>query len=77
MIHSEVLHIPVEFRLELMAIISANHFNPEREAFYNAVDKVDSTNLIVFGINFESPDAGCIINGCVLIPADLYYPCDP
>ena len=43
-----VLYMPVELRLEFVAIVSTNFTNAEREFFDNMVDELDRIRLSVF-----------------------------
>lgn len=58
--------MPVELSLKFMAVICPDHFDPERKLIDDVIDKVDRVLLGMAGIDFQSPDAGGVINGCVL-----------
>lgn len=48
----KILNMPVEFGLELMAIVSPDFFDAEGELFDNVIDKVESTDLSMFFVKF-------------------------
>ena len=66
-----VFNIPVEFSLELMAVVSPDFFDPEGEFPDDMIDEVDSIGLRVAFIYFKSPHSGCIVDGGILEPACL------
>ena len=66
-----VLDVPVELGLELMAIVGSDFLDAERELFDDVIDEVDGVGLCVFVVDFEGPDAGCVVDGSILEPADL------
>ena len=72
MTNALVLDMPVELGLKLVAIIGSHFFDAERELGDDIVDEGDGIGLIVALIDFESPDAGCIVNGGVLITLDRF-----
>ena len=59
--------MPMELDLELVPSIGSNSFDAEGEL---ADDVVDDAGLGVMLLDLESPDAGCIINGGVLVTFD-------
>ncbi len=66
-----VLDVPVELGLELMAIVGSDFLDAERELFNDVIDEVDGVGLCVFVVDFEGPDAGCVVDCSILEPADL------
>ena len=45
---SEVLHVPVELGLKLVAVVRSHGLDPEREAVDDVVDEVDRTDWVCF-----------------------------
>lgn len=66
-----IFDVPVELGLELMAIVGSDFLDAERELFNDVIDEVDGVGLCVFVVDFERPDAGCVVDGGILEPADL------
>jgi len=67
-----VFNIPVEFSLELMAVVSPDFSDPEREFLEDMmIDEVNSLGLRVAFIYFKSPHSGCIVDGGILEPVCL------
>ena len=67
-----VFNIPVEFSLELMAVVSPDFSDPEREFLEDMmIDEVNSLGLRVAFIYFKSPHSGCIVDGSILKPVCL------
>ncbi len=60
----------MELGLKLMPIIGSNFFDTKRELGDDVVDEGNGVDLIVTLIDLEGPDAGCIINGSVLVTLD-------
>jgi len=50
-----------------MTAVGSYGLNPERKLVDYVIDEVDGVFLIASLIDFQSADAGRIINGCVLI----------
>ena len=67
-----VFNVPMELRLKLMAIVGSDLTNAERELFDDVVDERNGAGLGVAFIDFECPDAGGIIDHCVLISFDQF-----
>lgn len=65
-----VLYMPMEFCLEFMAIVSSNFANTERKLLNDVVNEVDRVCLRVFVVDLKCPDTCCIVDCCVLEPAD-------
>ena len=65
-----VFNVPMELCLELMPVIGSHFSNAEGKLFDNIVDERDGTGLGVALVDFEGPDAGCVVNGGVLITLD-------
>jgi hypothetical protein len=63
--NAEILDMPVEFGLEFMAAIGADHLDPKRELLDDVIDEVDRICLIVLVVDFQGPDAGGVIDGCI------------
>ena len=64
--------MPMKLRLEFMAIVCTDGFNPEREFIDNIVNEINGTGLRVSVIDFEGSDTGTVINGGVLITFDTF-----
>ena len=64
--------MPMEFGLELMAVIRPDFTDAERELFSDVVGEVDGVGLGMFFLDFQCPDACGVINGCVLKAAYLF-----
>ena len=62
-----VLYMPLEFGLELVAIVSSNFANAERKLLNDMINEVDRVCLCVFVIDLQSPDARCVVDCCVLV----------
>lgn len=63
---TQVLHVPVESRLELVAIVRANRADPEREALDDVVGEVDRVGLVVLLVDLQRSDARRVVDCCVL-----------
>lgn len=72
MANSLILNLPVKLGLELMAVIGANGVNPERKLLHDVIDEIDRIRLCVAGVNFQGPDSGGIVDGCVLEPLNSF-----
>jgi len=48
MSHAEIFDMPVEFGLELMAMVGSYGVNPERKTFDDVVEKGDCMGLCAF-----------------------------
>ena len=57
-----VLYMPMEFGLELVAIVSSNFANAERTLLNDMINEVDRVCLCVFVIDLQSPDTCCIVD---------------
>lgn len=64
-----VLYMPMEFGLELVAIVSSNFANAERKLLNDMINEVDRVCLRVFVVDLQSPDTCRIVDCCVLEPA--------
>jgi hypothetical protein len=53
-LHSEVLDVPVDSRLEFVPVVRANRLDTEREAADDVVDEVDRVGLGVLLVDPES-----------------------
>ncbi len=58
--------IPMEFRLELMAIISANFLNAEGKGCNDVIYKIYGVSVVVAFVGLQSTDQCRIINGRAL-----------
>jgi len=58
--------MPMEFGLELVAVICPNFTDAKRELFDNVINEVDRACLRVFLTNLESTNSGCVIDGSEL-----------
>ena len=56
-----VLDMPVELRLELMAIVCPDLTNAKWKAFDDVVNEVDGAGLGVFVVDLERSYPGCVI----------------
>ena len=66
-----ILDIPVELSLEFVTVIGSDFLNSEWEFPDDVIDEVDRAGLRMFLINFERPDAGCIVNGAILEATEI------
>ena len=53
-----------------MAAVGADALNAEGELLDDVFDEVDGIGLVVTAVDFQSPDAGCIIDCGVLVALD-------
>jgi hypothetical protein len=67
---SAVVTMPMEERLELMAVISPYGIDPEWELVNYVIDKTNGVFLCMATVYFQSPDSGGIINSGVLKTPD-------
>jgi len=65
-----ILDKPMEFGLELVAVVRPHLPDSEREAPDAVVDEGDGIGLRVTGEDFQRPDAGGIVDRRVLISLD-------
>ena len=70
MTNAFVLDMPMELGLELVTVVGSDFFDAKRELGDDIVDEGDSISLIVAFIDFESSNAGSIVNGGVLVTLD-------
>ncbi len=63
-----VLDMPVEFGLELMAVIGPDFLDAERELVDDIVNEVDGIGLGMSIVDLERANAGGVIDGGVLEP---------
>ena len=68
--HTLILDMPMKLGLKLMASICSDRMDTEREFFNHIINELNSIYLIVTRIDFQRPDSGCIINGCILKTSD-------
>ncbi len=61
----------MKFGLEFMTIVSADFVQAKGELLDHVVDKPDGVCLGMFWIDFQGPDAGCIIDCSVLVTLQL------
>ena len=61
----------MELGLELMAVVAPYFTDAKREFLDDLINEVDGAGLVVFLVNLERPNSGCVINGCELETADL------
>ena len=64
--NSKILDMPMEFCLELMAIVRPDFSDAEWEFFNDMINEVDRVGLGVFLVNFQRPNPRCIIDSCML-----------
>ena len=69
---AEIFDMPMEFGLELMTVVSSNLANAEWELFDDVVNEVDGVCLRVLLVDLESANSGCIVDRCILEPADIF-----
>lgn len=67
-----VFDMPMEFGLELVAIVSSNFANSERKLLDDMINEVDRVCLRVFVVDLKCPDTCRIVDCCVLEPAYLF-----
>ena len=65
--------MPVEFRLEFVAVVGADFADPEWEFFDDVVCEIDGVGLRVLVIDFESANAGCVVDSGILEAPDLLF----
>ncbi len=70
-INAQVLQMPMKFGLEFVTVVCADGVQAKRELLDHVVDEPDGVFLCMSGINFQGPDAGCIVNRCVLVTLQL------
>lgn len=63
--------MPLELRLEFMAIIRADHLNTKLKLFNHVIDKVDCIYLSMFFLDLERSNARRVVNSSILITLDL------
>ncbi len=63
--------MPMELRLELMAIVGSDLADAERELFDDVIGEVDGVGLGVLFTDFWGSNARCVVNGRVLETAHL------
>lgn len=56
---AQLLHVPVELSLELVAIVCTNCVDPKRELLHHMVDEVDGAAPGVTRIDLQVPGCGC------------------
>jgi hypothetical protein len=61
-----VLDMPMEFRLELMAVIGSDFLNAERKGCNDVIHEIDGVGLVVAFVDLQGADTCGIINGRVL-----------
>jgi hypothetical protein len=61
-----VLDMPMEFRLELMAVIGSDFLNAERKGCNDMIHEIDGIGLVVTFVDLQGTDSFRIINGRVL-----------
>jgi hypothetical protein len=66
MADTDVVDMPMELGLELMAIIGSDFSYPEWELVADVIDKVDCVSLGMLLADLERAEAGGIINGGIL-----------
>ena len=66
-----VFNMPMEFGLELVAIVSSNFANTERKLLNDMINEVDRVCLRVFVVDLKCPDTCRIVDCGVLEPAHL------
>lgn len=66
-----IFDVPVELGLVLMTIVGPDFLDAERELFDDVIDEIDRIGLSVFVVDLERPDAGRIVDGSILQPADF------
>ena len=62
MADTQIRQVPVEFSLELMAVVSTHGINTKGKPGDNIVNKIDRALLIVFSVDLECPYTGGVIN---------------
>ena len=63
---SEVFDMPMELRLELVAIVCPHLANAEWKLFGDVVNEVERVCLRLFLVDLEGTNSGCIVDSCVL-----------
>ena len=62
---TQIFDVPLELGLELVAIVGSDFAYTEGELVDDVIDKVLPVGLCIF-IDLECPNAGSVINGCIL-----------
>lgn len=65
-----VLRVPMELRLELVTIVGMNILDAKRNLADYVVEKVDRAGLGMGPVDFQSPNAGGVVDGRVLVALD-------
>ena len=70
--YPQILDVPMELGLELMAVIRPYRMDTEGKSLYHEIDELDCRSLVVPVINPQSPDTGGIVYGGVLEAPDRH-----
>ena len=70
--NAEILTMPVEFGLELVAIIGLDSVNSEWKSLADVVNELDGVFLRMPIINLQGPGARGVIDGSILKAPDLF-----
>ena len=65
-----VLDMPMEFRLEIVAVIGSEVLNAERKGCNDTIHEIDGVGLVVAFVDFQGADTCGIINGRVMKARD-------
>ena len=71
MANTLIFDMPVEFRLELMAVVGSDFPDAEREILDDVVDKVDGAGLSVFLVDLERTNTRGVIDSSELKRANF------
>ena len=63
---TQIFDVLIELGLELVAIVGSDFAYTEGELVDDVIDEVDRVGLCMFFIDLECPNAGSVINGCIL-----------
>ena len=65
-----IFDMPVKLGLKLMASVSSNRMDAEGKFINHIINKLNGILLIMTSIDFQYPDSGNIIDGCILKSPD-------
>lgn len=69
---AKIFNVPMELRLEFMAVIGSDLTDAERELFDDVIREVDGIGLSMFFVDFQGPHPRCIIDSGILKTAHLF-----
>lgn len=69
---AKIFNVPMEFRLEFMAVIGSDLTDAKRDLFDDAIREVDGIGLGMFFVGFQGPYLLCIIDSGILKTTHLF-----